>query len=66
MGGSTVRVGIAGRPEGFEWLGAAAPGHALEMRPLRRCAQAGGPFGEQEFLALFEERFKGARRKWGF
>jgi putative transposase len=44
----------------------AAPEEALEMRLLRRCTYAGRPFGEQEFLAMFEERFGRVWRKWGF
>lgn len=44
----------------------AAPEEALEMRLLRRCTDTGRPFGEQEFLALFEERFGRVWRKWGF
>jgi len=42
------------------------PEGALEMRLLRRCTYAGWPFGEKEFVAMFEERFGLVWREWGF
>ena len=54
-----------GGSQGWEAL-LAAPEPALEMRLLRRCTYAGRPFGEAEFVGLFEERFQRVWRKWGF
>ena len=36
------------------------------MRLLRRCTSAGRPFGEDQYVALFEEQFQRVWRKWGF
>ncbi len=37
-----------------------------ELMLLRRCTYAGRPFGEQEYVAVFEERFGRVWRRWGF
>lgn len=42
------------------------PEQSLDLRLLRRSTYAGRPFGEEEFVALFEERFGRVWRKWGF
>jgi putative transposase len=44
----------------------ATPEELLEMRLLRRCTYSGRPFGEEEFVASFEERFQRVWRRWGF
>ena len=44
----------------------ATPEQVLEMRLLRRCTYAGRPFGENEYLGMFEERFQRVWRTWGF
>ena len=54
-----------GGAEGWSEL-LATPEEALEMRLLRRCTYAGRPFGEKEFVALFEQRFGRVWREWGF
>jgi putative transposase len=33
---------------------------------LRRCTYAGRPFGEEEFVARLEDRFKRKWRRWSF
>ena len=44
----------------------ATPEEVREMRLLRRCTYAGQPFGEDEYVTLFEERFQRVWRRWGF
>ncbi|NWF85105.1 MAG: transposase [Bryobacteraceae bacterium] len=44
----------------------AQPEQALEMRLPRRCTYAGRPLGDQEYVAMFEERFGRVWRRWGF
>lgn len=44
----------------------ATPEQALEMRLLRRCTYAGRPFGDDAYVALFEECFQRNWRKWGY
>ena len=39
---------------------------ASELMLLRRCTYAGRPFGEQEYVAIFEERFGRVWWRWGF
>jgi putative transposase len=53
------------RTEGWADL-LAAPEEVLDTRRLRRCTYAGRPFGEDQYVALFEEQFQRVWRKWGF
>ncbi len=38
----------------------------LDLRLLRRCTYAGRPYGEKNFVALFEQHFSRVWRVWGF
>jgi len=38
----------------------------VELRRLRRCTYAGRPFGEKEYVAMFEAEFGRVWREWGF
>ena len=44
----------------------AAPEDVLDTRLLRRCTYAGQPFGEEYYVALFEEQFQRVWKKWDF
>jgi len=44
----------------------ATPEEAMETRLLRRCTYSGRPFGEEEYVAMFERRFQRVWRTWGF
>jgi putative transposase len=43
-----------------------SPEEAMDLRLLRRCTYAGRPYGDEGFVALFEERFQRKWRRWGF
>ena len=42
------------------------PEEAMDLRLLRRCTYAGRPYGEEGFVALFDEQFQRKWRRWGF
>jgi putative transposase len=49
------------------WAGWLAPKEeSQEIRLLRRCTYAGRPFGEQSFVAMYQEHFGRVWRQWGF
>jgi len=41
------------------------PQEAQEARRLRRCTFVGRPYGEDAYVAMFEEHFQRVWRKWG-
>jgi putative transposase len=49
------------------WKGLHASSEELvQLRLLRRCTYAGRPFGEDGFVASFEEQFQRSWRRWSF
>ena len=44
----------------------AVPENEEQKHALRRCTYGGRPFGEEDFVAEIEERFRRRWRRWGF
>jgi len=44
----------------------ATPDELVALRLLRRCTDAGRPYGEEEFVAEAEQRFHRRWRRWSF
>ena len=73
LGLARDRYGILDR-EFWEYCGGVAGWREIhgmaedeaELRLLRRCTYAGRPYGEEEYVAVFEQHFQRVWRKWGF
>jgi putative transposase len=73
LGLAKDRMGLLDQDFWNEWGGAAGwrellmtPQEAMDLRLLRRSTYVGRPYGGEDFLALFENRFQRKWRRWGF